>query len=100
MAKRSYHVIPSDSGGWEVRREDARRSTRHFTRKTEAVEYGRQLATRAGSELVEHAKSGKIRGIDTPQGYGSLKGEFMTRRGIDLTKPIHLQAQKGPVKRY
>jgi hypothetical protein len=28
------------------------------------------------------------------KGYGSLKGEFVVRRGIDITKPIFEQANK------
>ena len=29
-----------------------------------------------------------------PKGYGALKGEYVVRRGIDLTKPIYEQSLK------
>ena len=29
-----------------------------------------------------------------PKGYGSLRGQFVVRRGIDLTKPIYEQYLK------
>jgi hypothetical protein len=32
------------------------------------------------------------------KGYGSLKGEFVVRRGIDITKPIFEQANKSAKK--
>jgi len=32
------------------------------------------------------------------KGYGSLKGEFVVRRGIDITKPIFEQADKSAKK--
>lgn len=52
------------------------------------MEFGRKLARDKGTDLVEHGKNGRIRGVDTPAGYGALKGEFVTRRGIDVAKPI------------
>lgn len=32
---------------------------------------------------------------DLVKGYGSLKGEFIVRRGIDISRPIYEQANKG-----
>jgi hypothetical protein len=32
------------------------------------------------------------------KGYGSLKGEFVVRRGIDISKPIFEQANKSAKK--
>lgn len=38
-------------------------------------------------EMPRDARTGDL----IPVGYGSLKGRFMTRKGIDLTKPIYDQ---------
>ena len=32
------------------------------------------------------------------KGYGSLRGEFVVRRGIDISKPIFEQSNKGTKK--
>lgn len=42
-------------------------------------------------EMPRDARTGKL----IPVGYGSLKGRFMTRKGIDLTKPIYDQVVDG-----
>jgi uncharacterized protein DUF2188 len=60
--KPDYHVVPHLEGGWDVKREGAKRSSGHFDRKTEAMERGRELArTNNKTELVEHGRDGRIR---------------------------------------
>lgn len=49
-----------------------------------------------GSSLVRDAKSGRILPL---KGYGSLKGEFKVKPGVDLTKPIAAQTLRGSGKR-
>src|SRR5262249_41948283 len=112
MAKnRDYHVIPSPNGGWSVRREGAERATSVFHRKSDAMEYGRRLARRSQTELIEQGRDGRIRDSashggqfrstkstnrDTarPKGYGSLGGKFTVREGVDITKPIYEQTRR------
>ena len=48
MAKRKvFYVGPSDRGGWNVKKQGAHRASKHFEKKQEAVDYGRQLAKKA-----------------------------------------------------
>jgi hypothetical protein len=94
MSRRFFHVVPSD-GGWEVRPSGAKREGEHFDRKTEALKRARDLALHSGGELVVHGRDGRIRETTAyPSGYGSLKGKFVVRTGIDVTKPIYEQAAK------
>jgi hypothetical protein len=100
MTRRFYHVAPSRNGGWEVKRGGAERASGHFVRKVDAVKHARDLAEESGSDLIVHGKDGRIReSTARPLGYGSLKGQFVVRKGIDITKPIYEQALKIKKKR-
>jgi hypothetical protein len=45
MAKRSvFYVNPSDRGGWNVKKQGAQRTSKHFDKKADAIDYGRQVA--------------------------------------------------------
>lgn len=52
-SKRNQHVVPHQDG-WAVRGAGAQRATETFDRKVEAVQAGRNLARRQGTELVIH----------------------------------------------
>jgi uncharacterized protein DUF2188 len=93
--KAFYHVLPMPGGGWAVKRAGTERANGHFKRKVDATAYARTLARRFGTELVVHGKDGRIQTTTArPLGYGSLRGQFAVRRGIDLTKPIYEQVLK------
>lgn len=68
MAKANQHVVPSQSGGWAVRRSGAARASRVFKSRQDAVTYARGLARKEGSELFIHGSDGTVRERDT---YGS-----------------------------
>jgi hypothetical protein len=100
MSRRYFHVVPSSSGGWDIKPAGARRASEHFGRKAEAMKRARDLAVRVGGELVIHGKDGRISETTAyPTGYGSLRGKFVVRKGIDVTKPISEQALKINKKR-
>lgn len=61
----SHHVVPDPDGGWNVKRGGAERSSGHFERKSEAVDYGRQVSQNQGTELRIHNKDGKIARADS-----------------------------------
>ena len=42
-SERVYHVAPRQ-GGWEVKKSRARRASRHFEHKQDAVKYGRKIS--------------------------------------------------------
>ena len=45
----THHVVPNPGGGWDVRRGGADRSSRHFDKKAEAVNHGREFSRNAGT---------------------------------------------------
>jgi hypothetical protein len=108
--KRDYHVVPSPRGGWTIRREGLERANGVFDRKSDAMEYARRLARDSQSEMIVHRRDGRItdsivygkdprpprdRSRDSlPKGYGSLRGEFITRTDVDTTKPVYGQAAR------
>ena len=67
MSKREeHHVVPnSERGGWDVKRNNAERSSGHYETKAEAIDAGRQMSKNANTELVIHNKDGKISNPDS-----------------------------------
>jgi hypothetical protein len=93
--KKRYHVVPSSHGQWAIKRGDTDRSSKTFDKKSDAVDAARTVAKSSGGELVVHGRDGRIRSADTyPAGYGSLKGQYKIRKGLDLTKPLFEQSSK------
>ena len=43
MARKEHHVVPNPNGGWDVRRENAKRSSGHYDTKQEAMDAGRKI---------------------------------------------------------
>jgi hypothetical protein len=60
MSRKSHHVVPSPSGGWNVVRGGATRASRHFDKQEDAIAWGRALSRREGSEFVIHKRDGTI----------------------------------------
>lgn len=68
VAKRgpeTHHVVPSRSGGWDVKRDGGQRASGHFDTKTEAVGFGREVSRNQHTELRIHNKDGKISQSDS-----------------------------------
>jgi hypothetical protein len=62
----NYHVIPNTKeGGWDIKKEDAKRAIRHFNTQKEAIDEARKLSQNAGGELFIHNKNGEILGRDS-----------------------------------
>ena len=65
MAKKDRHVTPHPKGGWQDKKEGAKRaSSRHPTQK-EAADASRARARREGVEVVIHRPDGRIRDSDS-----------------------------------
>jgi hypothetical protein len=91
-----YHVLRDADGQWLVKRAGANNAIKQFARQSDAINAARNVARHSGGELVVHGRDGRIKAADTyPKGYGSLKGEYVVRKGIDLTKPLYKQTVKG-----
>lgn len=60
MAKKSNHVVPSKSTGWAVKKSGALKSSKNFSTKDKAVEYGVRLSKTEKTELYIHKGNGII----------------------------------------
>jgi len=58
--KKSHHVVPNQSGGWDVRKPGASRASRVFESRKDAIDYARDIAQKEHSELYIHRKDGTI----------------------------------------
>lgn len=70
MPKRKvYHVVPNPDGGWDVKKEGAKRASAHRDRKTDAVDRGKELAKSGGHGQIKiHKQDGEFQ---TEHTYGS-----------------------------
>ncbi|MCJ7602394.1 MAG: DUF2188 domain-containing protein [Desulfobulbaceae bacterium] len=62
---KSHHVVPSPTGGWNVKRGGASRASGHFGTKGEAIDRGRDISRNQGTELRIHNRDGKIARSDS-----------------------------------
>lgn len=67
MAKgpKTHHVVPDRDGGWNVKRGGAQRASSHHDTKQDAIDAGREISRRQGSELRIHNKDGRIASSDS-----------------------------------
>lgn len=65
MSNKTVHVVPSDKGGWDVKRGGADRASRHFDKKQDAVDWGRDLSRGDKSEFYIHGQDGRIQKKDS-----------------------------------
>lgn len=65
MSKKSHHVVPAPDGGWNVKKGGTDRASKHFEKKSEAVDWGRDLSRSQKSEFVVHRRDGTIQAKDS-----------------------------------
>lgn len=93
MTKTRYHVVP-ETGGWAIKRDSQSGRFMSFTTKGEAEKVARQRAQSEDADVVIHGQDGRVRETTIrPKGFGSHRGEFVPKEGIDLTRPIAEQVQ-------
>jgi hypothetical protein len=63
--RKTHHVVPSGSGGWNVKKGGADRASKHFDIKTSAIDYARSVSIAQGTELLIHGKDGRIQQADS-----------------------------------
>ena len=67
--KKQIHVVPnSDRGGWDAKRPNAERASKHLENKQEVIDWSRELAKKEGLEMIPHRKDGQIQ---NPNSYGN-----------------------------
>lgn len=60
MSKKQVHVVPHDNG-WAAKRGGAERASKVTGTQKEAIDAGKRIAQREGTELVIHGEDGRIR---------------------------------------
>lgn len=59
--KKQIHIVPnSERGGWDAKRPNAEKASKHFDTKKEAVDWSRTIAQKEGLEMIPHGKNGQI----------------------------------------
>lgn len=67
--KKQIHIVPnSDRGGWDAKRPNAERASKHFENKQQAIDWSCELAKKEGLEMIPHRKDGQIQ---NPNSYGN-----------------------------
>lgn len=59
-SEKDRHVVHNPDGGWDVKKPHADRSSGHFDRKQDAVDFGRGVTQNTGGELLIHNQDGKL----------------------------------------
>jgi len=65
MKKKSHHVVPNSKGGWDVKKSDSSRSSKHTDIKKDAVDAARKMSKNQKTELFIHKKNGEIQNRDS-----------------------------------
>ncbi len=59
--RKEIHVVSNPDGGWDAKRPNADRASKHFETKKEAMDWGRNLAKKEGAELIPHGRMERFR---------------------------------------
>tara|TARA_R110000823_G_scaffold58763_2_gene141619 strand:+ start:21242 stop:21475 length:234 start_codon:yes stop_codon:yes gene_type:complete len=65
MSRKERHVVPNKDGGWDSKRENAKKASKHFETKDDAMKWSRDKSREEGSELIPHRKDGTIQNPDS-----------------------------------
>ena len=63
--RKTHHVVPNPSGGWDSKKGGGSKAIKHFDRKQDAIEFTRHISHNQGSELLIHGQDGKIQQSDS-----------------------------------
>lgn len=58
--KPNIHTVHNPNGGWDNKKDNAKRASRHYDTKAEAEIAARDQGRREKTEVVIHGKDGKI----------------------------------------
>jgi hypothetical protein len=67
MTRKERHVVPNPDGGWDSKKNNALKASKHFDTKQEAMDWSKEKAKKEGAELIPHKKDGTIQ---NPNSYG------------------------------
>jgi hypothetical protein len=63
--RKQHHVVPNPKGGWDVIHAGSGRASAHAETKQAAVDIGRDISRRQGTEFIIHGMDGKIQQSDS-----------------------------------
>ena len=62
---KNQHITPHPNGGWQVKGAGNSRATIRTNTQAEAINLGRSISQKQGSELIIHRPNGQIRAKDS-----------------------------------
>lgn len=65
MPRKSHHLVPNPSGGWDIKKGGAQRASIHTETKAEGEKRGREISRNQGTEFVIHGRNGEIQRSDS-----------------------------------
>lgn len=66
MAKlKTHHVVHNPKGGWDVKKGGSDKASKHFDKKDDAVDVGREISKNQKTEFFIHGKNGQIQKRDS-----------------------------------
>lgn len=65
MPRDEHNIVPNKNGGWDIKRNNAKRASVHTDTKQEAVDKGRVISKKQKTEMIIHNKDGKISNSDS-----------------------------------
>jgi hypothetical protein len=65
MPRKERHVVPNPNGGWDSKKNNAEKASKHFETKKEAMDWSKEKAKQENSELIPDGK------IQNPNSYGN-----------------------------
>ncbi len=65
MARPTHRITPNQKGGWDLKKDGAKKATKHFDTQAQAIKEGRPISKNQETEFVIHDKKGKIRAADS-----------------------------------
>ena len=65
MARKTHHIVPNPDSGWDIKKGGGERSIKHFNKKQDTADFGRNVSKNQGSEFIIHKKDGTIQNSDS-----------------------------------
>ena len=62
---KTHHVVHNSNGGWDIKIGGGEKSIKHFDTKQPAIDYGRSISQRQGTEFFVHGMNGRIQSRDS-----------------------------------
>ena len=62
---KSHHVVPNSKGGWDVKKSEFSKASKHMDNKKDAVNAARKISKNQKTELFIHKKNGRFQDRDS-----------------------------------